>query len=100
MAERTLEVWCFEARAGVLSDEPSGLAFIYAESWRAGGRPRLSHSMPLDGSYRTAAVGAFFGGMLPEGDPRDRGALNYGLCVGIGYALRAVRDWAIGDARC
>ncbi len=40
MAERTLEVWCFDERAGVLIDEPSGLAFTYAESWRGAGRPR------------------------------------------------------------
>ena len=89
MAERTLEVWCFEARAGVLSDEPSGLAFIYAESWRAGGRPRLSHSLPLDGSYRTAAVGAFFGGLLPEGAPRERAARNLGVSAGNDFALLA-----------
>jgi serine/threonine-protein kinase HipA len=89
MAERTLEVWCFDARAGVLSDEPSGLAFIYAESWRAGGRPPLSHSMPLDGSYTTAAVGAFFGGLLPEGAPRERAARNLGVSAGNDFALLA-----------
>jgi serine/threonine-protein kinase HipA len=89
MAERALEVWCFDARAGMLSDEPSGLAFIYDESWRAGGRPPLSHALPLDGSYTTAAVGAFFGGLLPEGAPRARAARNLGVSAGNDFALLA-----------
>jgi serine/threonine-protein kinase HipA len=89
MAERTLEVWCFDERAGVLSDEPSGLAFTYAESWRTGGRPPLSHSLPLDASYTTAAVEAFFGGLLPEGVPRERAARNLGVSSGNDFALLA-----------
>jgi HipA-like protein len=70
MADRTLEVWCFDEHAGVLVDEPVGLQLIYAESWLAATRPPLSHSLPLDGSYTAAAVAAFFGGLLPEGVPR------------------------------
>jgi serine/threonine-protein kinase HipA len=89
MAERTLEVWCFDERAGVLRDEPSGLAFTYAESWRGAGRPPLSHSLPLAGSYTTAAVDAFFGGLLPEGTPRELAARNLGVSVDNDFALLA-----------
>lgn len=89
MAERTLEVWCFDERAGALDDEPSGLVFTYAESWRSAGRPPLSHSLAIDGSYTTAAVQAFFGGLLPEGAPRELAARNLGVSAGNDFALLA-----------
>jgi serine/threonine-protein kinase HipA len=89
MANRTLEVWCFGEHAGVVVDEPSGMAFTYAESWRAAGRPLLSHSLPLDGSYTTAAAAAFFGGLLPEGAPRERAARNLGVSADNDFALLA-----------
>ena len=71
MADRTLEVWCFDEHAGVVVDEPNGMGFTYAESWRGAARPPLSHSLPLDGSYTTTAVQAFFGGLLPRGLPES-----------------------------
>jgi serine/threonine-protein kinase HipA len=89
MAERTLEVWCFNELAGVLSDEPDGLTFTYEETWRATARPPLSHSLPLDGSYSTIAVEAFFGGLLPEGAPRERAARNLGVSASNDFALLA-----------
>jgi serine/threonine-protein kinase HipA len=89
MADRTLEVWCFDAHAGMLIDEPGGMQLAYAESWRAAGRPPLSHSLPLDGSYTAAAVGAFFGGLLPEGAPRARAARNLGVSADNDFALLA-----------
>jgi serine/threonine-protein kinase HipA len=89
MADRTLEVWCFDEHAGMLSDTPNGLAFTYVESWRAAGRPPLSHSLPLDGSYAIAAVDAFFGGLLPEGAPRNIAARNLGVSVDNDFALLA-----------
>jgi serine/threonine-protein kinase HipA len=89
MADRTLEVWCSDEHAGMLSDTPDGLAFTYAESWRAARCPPLSHSLPLDGSYTIAAVNAFFGGLLPEGAPRDVAARNLGVSVDNDFALLA-----------
>src|SRR5271165_3294254 len=89
MADRTLEVWCFDEHAGVVVDEPNGMAFTYAESWRGAARPPLSHSLPLDGSYTTAAVQAFFGGLLPEGSPRERAARNLGVSADNDFALLA-----------
>jgi serine/threonine-protein kinase HipA len=89
MTERALEVWCSDERAGVLIDEPDGLMFSYLEGWRDAGRPPLSHSLPLDGSYTTAAVQAFFAGLLPEGVPRERAARNLGVSAGNDFALLA-----------
>lgn len=89
MAERTLDVWCFEEHAGVLMDEPAGLDFEYARAWKDAGRPPLSHALPLDGSYRRAAAQAFFGGLLPEGAPRERVARNLGVSAGNDFALLA-----------
>ncbi len=88
MTDRTLEVWCFDQHAGVVVDEPNDMGFTYAESWRAA-RPPLSHSLPLDGSYATAAVEAFFGGLLPEGSPRERAARNLGVSADNDFALLA-----------
>jgi serine/threonine-protein kinase HipA len=89
MSERALEVWCFDERAGLLRDEPDGLSFTYAESWRAAERAPLSHSLPLTGSYTHAAVDAFFGGLLPEGAPRELAARNLGVSAGNDFALLA-----------
>jgi serine/threonine-protein kinase HipA len=90
MADRTLEAWCFDEHAGVVVDQPNGMGFTYAESWRAAARLPLSHSLPLDGSYTTAAVEAFFGGLLPEGAPRARAARNLGVSADNDFALLAV----------
>jgi len=89
MADRTLEVWCFDEHAGTLVDEPGGLNLTYAESWLVATRPPLSHSLPLDGSYTAAAVAAFFGGLLPEGAPRQRAARNLGVSADNDFALLA-----------
>jgi len=89
MADRLLEVWCFDEHAGVLVDEPRGLTFTYAASWRTAARPPLSHSLPLDGSYATDDVEAFFGGLLPEGTPRERAARNLGVSANNDFALLA-----------
>ena len=60
MADRALEVWCFDEHAGVVADAPGGMELTYAKSWLAAARPPLSHSLALDGSYTAAAAGAFF----------------------------------------
>jgi serine/threonine-protein kinase HipA len=89
MSDRTLEAWCFEELAGLLVDAPGGMEFTYAESWRACARPPLSHSLPLEGSCTTTAVEAFFGGLLPEGAPRERVARNLGVSAANDFALLA-----------
>ena len=71
MSSRTLEVLCSDRLAGALSDTPLGLSFAYAPTWIAGGGHPLSQSLPLDGDFGPAQVGAFFGGLLPEGPPRQ-----------------------------
>ncbi len=89
MDARTLDVWCFDERAGELSDGAGGLEFVYADVWRGDGRPPLSQSLPLDGTYNSVAVEAFFGGLLPEGAPRERLARNLGVSAGNDFELLA-----------
>lgn len=79
MTERMLDVWCFDERAGVLADAADALQFTYSPGWLDGERPPLSQSLPLDGSFAPGAVDAFFGGLLPEGTPRDVLARRLGV---------------------
>jgi HipA-like protein len=87
MTGRTLDVWCFDEHAGVLTDGAAGLDFAYSDTWLAAGRPPLSQSLALDGSYSGASVGAFFGGLLPEDAPRGVLARNLGVSVGNDFGL-------------
>ena len=89
MTDRTLEAWCFEELAGVLTDHREGLAFAYADQWVADGQPPLSQSLPLDGDYESGAVAAFFGGLLPEGVQRDLIARQLGVSAGNDFAMLA-----------
>jgi serine/threonine-protein kinase HipA len=70
MADRLLDVWCFGERAGTLTDSGAGLRFEYQDAWQANGMPPLSQSLPLAGGFPPEAITAFFGGLLPEGEPR------------------------------
>jgi len=89
MSPRSLEVWCFGARAGVLIDADDGLSFSYDGGWGAAGRPPLSQSLPLNGDFAAAAVVAFFGGLLPEGTPRQVLARRLGVSAGNDFSLLA-----------
>ncbi len=89
MADRTLEVWCFDEHAGTLADGDRGLEFAYDPRWSSAGRPPLSQSLPLDGSFAGGAVDAFFGGLLPEGAARELVARNVGVSAGNDFALLA-----------
>jgi serine/threonine-protein kinase HipA len=89
---RALDVWCFDRLAGQLRDEPGGMSFAYDPAWVADRQPPLSQSLPLDGAFDPAAADAFFGGLLPEGQPRtvlgqrlgvDRGN-DFGLLAALG----------------
>jgi serine/threonine-protein kinase HipA len=83
----TLEVLCFGERAGFLADERDGLHFTYDPAWIAADRPPLSHSLPLDGDPAPARVHAYFGGLLPEGQPRRLLARRLGVSEGNDFAL-------------
>ncbi len=87
MTGRRLEVWCFDERAGELVDEADGLRFAYDASWVARGMPPLSQSLPLDGSFSSREAIAFFGGLLPEGAPRELLARQLGVSVGNDFGL-------------
>jgi serine/threonine-protein kinase HipA len=84
---RRLEVFCFDERAGELIDDAHGLEFAYDQAWRAGGMPPLSQSLPLDGTFDREAARAFFGGLLPEGEPRALLARRLGMSRGNDFAL-------------
>jgi serine/threonine-protein kinase HipA len=86
---RTLAVWCFDRLAGRIVDAPEGLAFTYDAAWLAAGMPPLSQSLPLDGTYEQAAAAAFFGGLLPEGVPREQLARRLGLSAGNDFGMLA-----------
>ena len=90
MAERTLDVWCFGDRAGPLTETDSGLHFAYAEAWREAGGPALSFGLPLSGDFDNAAATAFFGGLLPEGNPR--------LTIARQLGISAENDFSLLDA--
>lgn len=87
MTGRVLEVWCFGQVAGRLVDDPAGLRFAYDEAWVSDGLPPLSQSLPLDGSFPLGASASFFGGLLPEGNPRRALARQLGVSEGNVFAL-------------
>jgi len=84
---RRLDVFCFGERAGELADETLGLAFAYDETWLGEGKPPLSQSLPLDGTFAREAVTAFFGGLLPEGPPREFLARRLGISFDNHFGL-------------
>jgi serine/threonine-protein kinase HipA len=87
MSSRRLEVFCFDERAGELVDDTQGLTFVYDETWLGRGMPPLSQSLPLDGTFAREAVTAFFGGLLPEGAPRELLARRLGISFDNDFGL-------------
>jgi serine/threonine-protein kinase HipA len=85
-----LVVWCFDRQAGTLTHTTNGMEFGYAAEWAAAGMPPLSQSLPLDGGFDPAAAAAFFGGLLPEGEPRRHLARLLGVSEGNDYSLLAM----------
>jgi serine/threonine-protein kinase HipA len=85
-----LAVWCFDRQAGALTDTARGMEFAYAAEWVADGMPPLSQSLPLDGRFDAAAAAAFFGGLLPEGEPRRHLARLLGVSEGNDYSMLAM----------
>lgn len=88
-ADRTLGVWCFSRLAGTLVDTPDGPTFTYESAWLAADMPPLSQSLPLSGTFAPNAATAFFGGLLPEGTPRELMARRLGVSAGNDFGLLA-----------
>lgn len=86
-AERRAFVVCFGETAGTLESEGTGMSFAYDSDWIDRGHPPLSLSLPLDGSFSPAQATAFFGGLLPEGEPRELLARRLGLSVDNDFSL-------------
>jgi serine/threonine-protein kinase HipA len=86
MTVRELHVWCFGQRAGRLTDD-GHLRFAYDPQWVADGRPALSQSLPLDGTFDDATAAAFFEGLLPEGQLRDILARRFGVSATNPFSL-------------
>jgi serine/threonine-protein kinase HipA len=82
-----LDVLCFGRAAGTLTDAPNGLSFEYDPTWVAQGRAPLSQSLPLDGAFTSEQAAAFFGGLLPEGPPRELLARQLGVSAGNDFGL-------------
>ncbi len=88
-ADRTLDVWCFGRLAGTLVDTQDGPTFTYESAWLADGMPPLSQSLPLSGTFAPGAAAAFFGGLLPEGAPRELLARRLGVSTGNDFGVLA-----------
>jgi serine/threonine-protein kinase HipA len=86
---RTLDVWCFDRLAGRLTDADHGPVFAYDAQWLTDAQPPLSQSLPLDGTYTAEAAAAFFGGLLPEGAPRDLLARRLGVSPNNNFGMLA-----------
>lgn len=87
--DRTLGVWCFDRLAGTLLDTPDGLTFTYETAWLVDGMPPLSQSLPLDGTFAPRAAASFFGGLLPEGTPRELLARRLGVSARNDFGMLA-----------
>jgi len=66
------------------------MEFAYAPDWVVDGMPPLSQSLPLDGGFDGAAAAAFFGGLLPEGEPRRQLARLVGVSETNDYSMLAM----------
>lgn len=84
---RRLDVWCSDEHAGTLSDADDGLRFAYSPRWVQTRRHPLSQSLPVGPELDSAPVAAFFGGLLPEGRPREVVARRLGLSMGNDFSL-------------
>ncbi len=90
MADRELDVWLYDRRAGVLTSGADGLAYRYEPEWVEDEMPPLSQSLPVvPGSHEGGAVEAFFANLLPEGEVRRHVARRLGVSVGNDFGLLA-----------
>jgi serine/threonine-protein kinase HipA len=63
------------------------MRFAYDPGWVEEGRPPLSQSLPLGGAFGAEQVTAFFGGLLPEGEPRTTLARQLGVSARNDFSL-------------
>jgi serine/threonine-protein kinase HipA len=85
-----LALWCFDRHAGSLTQSTGGIEFAYTSGWVADGMPPLSQSLPLDGRFDAAGAAAFFGGLLPEGEPRRQLTRLLGVSERNDYSMLAM----------
>jgi serine/threonine-protein kinase HipA len=89
-AMNTLDVWLHGAMAGVLTQDGDGpQRFVYDAGWLglASAVP-LSRQLPLRAEAFTGRpVRAFFSGILPEAETRERVAALFGVSAGNDLAL-------------
>lgn len=92
-----LNVYCFDELAGRLWDERP-LRFEYDDAWVSSGRPPLAHALPLSGQFDQSAAHAYFGGLLPEGEPRKQIARSLGVSVENDFQLLVELGWDCAGA--
>ena len=85
-----LVAWRLDRQAGVLTQTAHGTEFAYAAEWLADEMAPLSQSLPLDGRFDAAAAASFFGGLLPEGEPRRLLARLLGISESNDYSMLAM----------
>lgn len=86
----SLSVWLRDEQVGILSETPSGGMVFQYDPDRAvvSNSPPLSRTLPYNSEpIRGRTVDAFFAGLLPEGNVRQRVAANLGLSEGNDFAL-------------
>lgn len=85
---KRLAVYLNDEKIGLLADVDE-LVFTYDEGWLAGAAPvPLSRQLPLQSeAFRGRVVRAFFGGLLPEADSRERIGSILGISAGNDFAL-------------
>lgn len=76
-------------RVGMLRDHSGQLTFRYDAAWvKHSEGSALSRQLPLqEEEFTGRRVSVFFGGLLPEAEPRDRIARNLGISVENDFAL-------------
>lgn len=97
MPDDSLDVYCFGERAGILWNERP-LRFEYSREWIDLQCPPLSHSLPVGRTIPEEAAEAFFGGLLPEGEPRKQIARSSGISVGNTFGLLEELGWDCAGA--
>lgn len=92
-----LDVYCFGEFAGRLT-RGRPLEFRYAGEWIAARRPPLSQSLPTTSLWDPGDPSAFFGGLLPEGEPRKILARSLGVSVDDVFGLLEEIGWDCAGA--
>ncbi len=90
LVKRTLDVYWNKDHVGKLvQDEHGQLQFHYVEGWLDNSMARpISQSMPLQSaSFNANHCRAYFSGILPEEDKRERVAKNLGISARNDFAM-------------